>query len=242
MREAILYYALKYDGDYHKIAKAISLQAEWHPVIFHELYVTIVDDEYPNKLRRLQYAPWIIFYRGDLTLCDLPTCGVIGSRLTSGEGVTNCQRAVTLLQEKYVIVSGLAKGIDACSHHVAIHHKTIGVIGCGINIVYPKENEMIYQQMYKTQLVISEYPPNVKPYAFHFPWRNRILAALSDAILVVEAKKRSGTLLTVNEAISIGIPIYCIPQAYGNKDGEGCNLLISQGANIVVDEEDINEI
>lgn len=90
--------------------------------------------------------------------------------------------------------------------------------------------------------LISEYPKGSKPLAYHFPWRNRILAGLSDCLVVIEAKKRSGTLITVNEALALDIPIYCVPHDFMKKEGEGCNLLISQGANILVDEDDIRDI
>lgn len=90
--------------------------------------------------------------------------------------------------------------------------------------------------------MISEYPKGSKPLAYHFPWRNRILAGLSDCLVVIEAKKRSGTLITVNEALALDIPIYCVPHDFMKKEGEGCNLLISQGANILVDEDDIRDI
>ena len=93
--------------------------------------------------------------------------------------------------------------------------------------------------MKQRQLLLSEYPENVLPLAHHFPWRNRLIAALSEAVVVVQAKARSGTMLTVNEALALDIPVYCVPHSFLDERGRGCNLLISQGANILVDEKDI---
>ncbi len=139
-------------------------------------------------------------------------------------------------------MSGLARGIDGQAHRSALDQHTIAVIGCGLDVVYPKEHASLYAVMRKKQLIISEYPNGTKPYAYHFPWRNRIIAALSEAVIVVEARRRSGSLLTVNEALELDIPVYCVPHAYLDEAGTGCNLLISQGANILVDEDDLRLI
>lgn len=239
MREQILCYAIRYDGDYRKIEKAIQKDEAWEHIKYTGKYITIVDNEYPEKLRRLQYAPWILFYEGDITLLQEPGCGVVGSRDASAFGIKTCTHIVNILKERYVIISGLAKGIDAVAHQSAIQAKTIGVIGCGLQVTYPAANANLYKKMRKEHLILSEYPAYSRPYAYHFPWRNRLIAALSDALIVVEAKKRSGSLLSVNEALELDIPVYCVPHNFGDKDGEGCNLLISQGANILVEDEDI---
>lgn len=239
MRTQILCYALRYDGDYRKIEKAIQTNEEWEHIPYTGNYVTLADNEYPMKLRRLQYAPWIIFYEGDISLLQKAGCGVVGSRDASLYGIKTCTHIVHALKKRYVIISGLAKGIDAAAHFAALQAKTIGVIGCGLQITYPAENANLYKQMREHHLIISEYPAYSRPYAYHFPWRNRLIAALSDALIVVEAKKRSGSLLSVNEALELDIPVYCVPHNFGNKVGEGCNLLISQGANILVEDEDI---
>ncbi|MGX8851903.1 DNA-processing protein DprA [Amedibacillus sp. YH-ame10] len=239
MREAILYYAWKYDGDWKKIQRAMKNKEAWENVPYDGRYVTIVDEDYPKRLLDLEYAPWILFYEGDLSLCTKRSCGIVGSRIAEVKSMQYCTQVTNILKQKYVIVSGLAKGIDALAHKCALDASTIGVIGCGLQVIYPKENAQLYQCMRKHHLIISEYPPNSKPYAYHFPWRNRLIAALSDSIVVIEARKRSGTMLTVNEAISLDRAIYCVPHDFGSIDGVGCNLLISQGANILVDEEDI---
>lgn len=242
MREQILYYAIIYDGDWKKIARAIKQKEPWKTVKYDCAYVTIVDEEYPERLRRLQYAPWILFYEGDLALVNKHTCGIVGSRKASAFGYTICSHITNILKEKYVIVSGLAKGIDGCAHYHALDHKTIGVIGCGLDMHYPDDNASLYTEMKKRHLIVSEYPLSSPPYAYHFPWRNRIIAALSDAVVVVEATKRSGSMLTVNEALNLDVPVYCIPHAFHDHMGDGSNFLIAQGANILVDDEDIRMI
>lgn len=242
MKEQILYYAIKYGGEWKLIEKAIKANEEWKIINYDGNYVTIVDDQYPNKLRQLQNPPWIIFYSGDLSLCDKLGAGIVGSRMATAYGIQMCIHVVSILKNNGVIVSGLAKGIDACAHKTALDKETIGVIGCGLDVIYPLCNQALYDEMKRNHLVISEYPNGVKPLAFHFPWRNRIIAALSDALVVIEATRRSGSMLSVNEAIELDIPVYCIPHAFDKEQGTGCNLLISQGANILIDDEDIYNI
>ena len=92
--------------------------------------------------------------------------------------------------------------------------KTIGVLGCGINVIYPKENAFLFERIKKSGLIISEYPMHVKPLAYHFPWRNRLIAALSSNLVVIEATYKSGTMITVNECLELSVPIYCVPTAF----------------------------
>jgi ABC-type Fe3+ transport system substrate-binding protein len=120
--------------------------------------------------------------------------------------------------------------------------KTIGVLGCGINVIYPKENAYLYERMKKSGLILSEYPMHVKPLAYHFPWRNRLIAALSDNLVVIEATYKSGTMITVNECLELSVPIYCVPTAFQNVKYQGCNYLINNGANILVDINDVDDI
>lgn len=239
MREQILFYALKYQGEWQRITQAIANQEPWTRMSYEGAYVTIVDEEYPSCLRQLRYAPWILFYEGNPDLWNRKMVGIVGARDSDAYGMSMCAHVTKLLAPRYVIVSGLAKGIDACAHTAAFANSTIAVIGCGLDVIYPRENEALYQRIRKEHLLVSEYPKGTKPLAHHFPWRNRILAAFSKAIVVIQAKKRSGTLLTVNEALELDIPIYCIPHRFQDSYGEGCNLLISQGANILLDDEDI---
>ncbi|WP_295644256.1 DNA-processing protein DprA [uncultured Holdemanella sp.] len=239
-REAILWYAIQYDGDWKKIGNAIKAHENYSIITYPYAYFTIVDDEYPDAFKKLRYPPWIIFYQGDLGLLKEKGVGIVGARNCSLQALQNTDLIVKRLQSKYVIVSGLAKGIDARAHQNAI--RTIGVLGCGINVIYPKENTFLFERMKYTGLIISEYPMHVKPLAYHFPWRNRLIAALSYSLVVIEASYKSGTMITVNECLELSVPIYCVPTAFQDEKHQGCNYLISNGANILVDIKDVDDI
>lgn len=242
MNKAILYYAIKYNGDWTKIGQAIKNKEDYKEYVYPYPYVTIVDEEYPSCFKRLRYPPWILFYLGNLDLLNQKCVGVIGARACSKEALKNTETIVNAIKDKYCIVSGLAKGIDAKAHESALYNQTIGIIGCGINRIYPKENEYLYYYMSQHQLILSEYPANVAPLAKHFPWRNRLIAACIDALIIIEAKRRSGTMLTVNECLALSVPIYCVPTAFGNQEYPGCNDLISSGAMILCDVKDLEDI
>lgn len=241
-REQILCYALRYQGEWKRMQQAILKEEPWSIQHCAYAYITIVDKQYPCKLRKLQNPPWILFYQGDLSLCESLGVAIIGSRQASAYGISMCAYVTKKLMQRYVIISGLAKGIDGIAHKEALPQHTIAVIGCGLDIFYPKVNANLQQVLGKRQLLLSEYPPTTPPQAHHFPWRNRILAALSEAVIVIEAGMHSGTMLTVNEALLLDIPIYCIPHPFDVETGRGGNFLISQGANILVDEQDIRMI
>lgn len=239
-REAILWYSIKYDGDWTKIGNAIKLKENYSIIEYPYRYITIIDDDYPLSFRKLRYPPWIIYYEGNYELIKKKGIGIVGARECSQEALENTKKITLRLSHRYVIVSGLAKGIDAKAHENAL--ETIGILGCGIDTIYPKQNQNLFLKMRKEGLILSEYPMHVKPYAYHFPWRNRLIGALSDSLIVIEATAKSGTMLTVNECLELSKPIYCIPTAFGNKKYLGCNILIRNGANILVDECDIDDI
>lgn len=239
-REAILWYAIQYDGDWGKIGNAIKAHENYSIISYPYPYITIMDAMYPDAFKRLRYPPWILFYQGRIELLKEKSIGIVGARNCSLDALRNTDTIVQRLKSKYVIVSGLAKGIDARAHANAIY--TIGVLGCGIDVVYPKENASLYKKMKESGLILSEYPMHVKPLAYHFPWRNRLIAALSSSLVVIEATHKSGTMLTVNECLELSVPIYCVPTAFQNQKYPGCNDLIRNGANILVDERDIDEI
>lgn len=239
-REAILWYAIQYDGDWKKIGNAIKAHENYSIIAYPYPYLTIVDEMYPEAFKHLRYPPWIIFYQGNVCLLKEKGVGIVGARNCSVQALQNTDTIVQRLQSRYVIVSGLAKGIDARTHLNA--SKTIGVLGCGINVIYPKENTFLFERMKKSGLIISEYPMHVKPLAYHFPWRNRLIAALSSNLVVIEATYKSGTMITVNECLELSVPIYCVPTAFQDEKYQGCNYLISNGANILVDIKDIDDI
>ena len=144
MREQLLAYALRYEGSWPQIAAAIRNAEPWQPVSYDGRYVTITDADYPARFRQLRYPPWVIFYAGNSDLWKQAGIAVIGARSTSAQGRECCRDITSILKEKYVIISGLAKGIDAIAHKEALDARTVAVIGCGIDVVYPRENAALY--------------------------------------------------------------------------------------------------
>ena len=244
MREQLLAYVLKYQGEYAKIKKAIKNNEPWQPCKYEGNYITMLDEAYPRCFFQLDEPPYVLFYKGDLSLLEKPMLCVIGSRNMSKEGGEACDCLIRHCNSEFVILSGLAKGIDACAHAMALkyHRKSVAIIGCGINRIYPIENRMLYEQLSKGHLILSEYPDDAPPLAYHFPWRNRLLAALCSKLVVVEAKERSGTMITVTEALSLNKDIYVFPYRFNDAFGKGCNLLIQQGANLLISDEDIENL
>ncbi len=243
-REILAHYSWKYDGDWSKTAEALRTHEPVNRRYNCGNYITIYDEVYPDNLRALRYPPWVLFYRGDLSLLEKPGITVVGSRKLSAYGEWATERSAEILSEQYVLISGLAKGADGIVHRTAIamRGKTIGVIGCGMNVRYPRENEYLYRIMENEQLILSEYPDTTGVRKHHFPWRNRILAALGDGVIVTQAALKSGTMGTVGEALELGKEVWCVPYPYNEEAGKGCNLLISQGANILYEEEILKDL
>lgn len=243
LSKRIACYAYEVSGDWDKIAEKIKSNAKVKDYDINENYITIVDELYPNSLRELRFPPWILFYEGDISLLKKESISIVGSRNASSYGRDCTKKIVSILSTKYVLVSGLAKGIDAIVHENCLENgKTIGVLGCGLGIEYPSCNHALYEKMRKNHLLLSEYPCFVKPKKWYFPWRNRIIAALSKKCIVTQAKINSGTMLTVNESINLNKEVYCIPYPIDEIEGQGCNLLIQQGAQIIISIDYLSEM
>lgn len=209
-----------------------------------EDYITPADDIYPERLRQIYDAPAALFYRGDLNILkEKNVIGVVGSRNPTFYGKEMTRFLVSKVARDIVIVSGLAYGIDAAAHSAAIDSggKTIGVLGCGINICYPRDNYYLYDEMCKEQLVITEFPPDTKPLGLNFPLRNRIISGLSKGILVIEAREKSGTLITADAALDQGRDIYAVPGRATDELSKGTNRLIRNGALLVTSPEELLE-
>ncbi|MFP5111266.1 DNA-processing protein DprA [Bacillaceae bacterium C204] len=205
--------------------------------------ITILDKEYPPLLKEIYQPPWALFAKGDLSLLEKdPKLAVVGSRQATQYG-KNAIRLIFpgLIDKGVLIVSGLARGIDALAHESAIRNggKTIAVIAGGFYHIYPKENMNLALEMMKNQLVLSEYPPDTKPLRWHFPSRNRIISGLSKGTLIIEAKRKSGSLITANFAVNEGRDVFSLPGSIFNPYSIGANELIQQGAKLVTDAEDI---
>ena len=174
--------------------------------------ITYNDPEYPRRLKALDDCPLVLYYKG--TLHDLnctPSVGVVGTRRYSplGERITK-RIAYDLARSGFTIVSGLAKGIDSFSHKAALYNKTktVAVLGCGIDVIYPSENRELTLRMHEHGLVLTEFAPGTSPAAWNFPARNRIISALSDAVFVAECTLKSGTIITADHAFEHQIPVY----------------------------------
>ncbi|MEA5026283.1 MAG: DNA-processing protein DprA [Erysipelotrichaceae bacterium] len=241
-REQLLCYALRAQGDYRRIYQNIKEQKPYCAVDYHGAYLTIIDPEYPAAFLKLKYPPFVLFYHGNLCLLQRKAVAVIGSRNASDYGKDMTVKFVKELSRRYIIVSGMAKGIDRIAHETALENgSSIGVLGCGIDYIYPYENKMLYQAMKTDQLLISEYPANHKPFRHHFPFRNRLIAALGSSLIVTEAQMHSGTMLTVNEALELSHDVYAVPYPLSEQES-GCNYLIRQGANMITNMDDLQNI
>lgn len=250
MEDIILYFAVKYEGDFEKIFYAIMSKEEVDYSKVKEYkdsldceYSTIISKDYPLKLKQLKRPPFVVFYKGDLSLLNNKCISIIGSRKNTeyGEKITR-QIVKELIFNNINIISGLALGIDSIAHEESLNNsgKTIAVLGNGVNEYYPYRNIKLQNKIRSKGLLISEYPPNIKPSRINFPKRNRIIAALCDALLVIEANKRSGTMITVNEALNLGKDIMCVPNRVD--EDSGCNELIKNGAYLVENAFDVLEI
>lgn len=249
MNTILLYFSIKYKGDWDQIYAAINKKEKVDEQLMGELlskqenkYITILDDNYPVKLKTIYKPPFVLFYKGEISLLSNKnkTLAIIGSRKNTlyGKHVTE-NLTKDLVKEGIVVVSGLARGIDAIAHQTALNNngKTIAVLGNGINVNYPLENSLLKHELSDKGLIVSEYPDFIEAKKEHFPKRNRIIAGLSDAVLVTEANCKSGTMITVSRALEMGKDIFCVPNIIGCNSG--CNMLIKDGAKLVECAKDI---
>ena len=200
------------------------------------------DENYPEKLTHIYSRPQTLYVIGNEKLLNTKSIAIIGCRKASGYGLENAFKfGYELAKKDICIISGFARGVDTYSHKGAIYAKgkTIAVLGCGLDVVYPPENVELYKQILMNGgAIITEYPLGSKPEKYHFPARNRIISGLSDGVLVVEAKERSGTLITVDYALEQGKNVYAIPGNITSQNSYGTNELIKEGAIPVTKIED----
>lgn len=249
MEELIIYYSLKYEGDFKKIYEALLQKEEINERLKEELfkkikckYTTIFNDDYPESLKTIDCPPFVLYYYGDLSLLNKNTIGVVGMRKPSEYGIEVTKSIVTqLVQNDYTIVSGMVRGIDEIAHQECINKNghTIAVLGCGIEKCYSLKYQQLYEEIKKNHLLISECPYLTEPKQQMFPFRNRIIAGLSKSILVTETNEKGGTMDTVRYALEQGKEVFAIPSRVF--DNIGCNVLIQHGANLVLNIYDIIE-
>ncbi|MCR5794401.1 MAG: DNA-processing protein DprA [Solobacterium sp.] len=239
-REKLANLSYSFSGNWHQIRNALQKNEAVHDHRIREPYITIADKDYPESLRELRYPPFVLFYRGRKELLKERCVTVVGSRELCAYGERMTRLSADYLKENYVLVSGLAKGADSLVHSCALQGgRTIGVIGSGLATVYPRSSAHLYARMQEEGLILSEYPAYVPVRRHHFPWRNRILAALGEFIVVTQAGCKSGTMLTVNEALELGRDVFAFPYPFDADEGLGCNQLIAEGAMIMYDIEQL---
>lgn len=191
------------------------------------------DSLFPQKLKDIEDAPYVLFYKGNLDCLNSPSVGIIGTRKPSYYGKKMAKDIANAFSELGIcVVSGFAMGIDSYAHQAALQKKgkTIAVCGCGLNIEYPSSNQKLREDLIANAgLFLSEYSLDTPPVSYHFPFRNRIISALSDLVIFVEGSIKSGGMHTVNKAIEQGKPVYAVPGNIDNALSEGPNSLLASG-------------
>ena len=206
------------------------------------MYLSRNSDIFPILLKTIPDPPLGIFFIGMLPADDTNKIAIIGSRKCSEYGLMTARLlAKPLAQAGVVVVSGMARGVDSMAHRGALDGggKTIAVLGCGVDICYPSENAALRQEIIGNGCVMSEYPPGTRPLPAYFPARNRIISGLSHGVVVTEAGKKSGTLITVDQAMEQGREVLAVPGNISSKLSQGTNALIRDGAHPVADYTDV---
>lgn len=234
----------------HPLAKAIAA-ADWKKMAADEIQrcerqginvCTLADADYPILLKTVPYAPPVFYYRGTLHINDEQAIAVVGSRKPTSYGIASTRDLVTpLAQSGLTIVSGLAMGIDTVAHQSALQQgtRTIAVVAHGLDQVYPKVNRKLFERVIENGAVISEFRMGILPRPGHFPQRNRLISGLAKGVLVVEAGKTSGSLITARWAGEQNREIFAVPGAYQSPLSQGTHALIRDGAKLVTSADDI---
>ena len=208
-----------------------NLELEYRKEAIH--FLMYEDALYPKRLKEIYLPPVVLFYKGRLELFNRLSIGIVGARNHTPYSKEALEYLLpSILERKVSIISGLARGVDSLAHQLTLKLKgeTIAVIGNGINVTYPKENQSLYDAIGKKGLILSEYPLDSPPLKFHFPYRNRIIAGLSHGLCVIEAKMHSGSLITANVALSENRQVFALPGNITSEYSKGTNELITAGA------------
>ena len=221
----------------------INIEEKWHELISKNIRFTTIDsDDYPWRLRAYKDKPIWLYYKGQLPDAEEKIAGVVGARNCSNYGKTMAENIAEQLGNYSVsTISGLARGVDAAAHRGTLRTgaKTYAVLGCGVDVCYPRENIELYMHIQEQGGIMSEYVPGAEPLQWRFPLRNRIISMLADTVAVVEAKKNSGSLITTDYALQYGKEIFAVPGQVGVALSEGCNELIKNGAALLTEGADM---
>ena len=207
-------------------------------------FMSMLDVNYPNKLRRIASPPYALFYKGSLPDENKKSVAIVGARSCTAYGRQMAEVFSKELAEHGVqIISGMAMGIDAAGQKAALDTggTSFAVLGCGVDICYPREHFSLYQKLEEEGGILSEFPIGTEPLKQHFPARNRIISGLSDAVLVMEAKEKSGSLITADMALEQGKDVYALPGPLTSALSKGCHELIKQGAGILISPKELME-
>ncbi len=205
--------------------------------------VPLCDNRYPEYLKKIHDPPMALYYRGKLQNDEL-AIAVVGSRNATGYGLNMAENISHKLASRgFTVVSGMARGIDSYAHKGTLRAdgRTIAVLGCGLDTIYPSENYELSEKILEKGLIISQFPIGVPPLPINFPMRNRIISGLSLGVVVVEANEKSGSLITANIALDQGKEVFAVPGNANSKTSIGTNRLIKDGAKLVMDIDDILE-
>jgi DNA processing protein len=244
--------ALRHNGISPKMVKL--LKQKWNPAWIKQVkeglknkkieVITYFCDEYPLLLKEIAMPPWVLYIKGNAGLLRETSLAVVGTRRPTPYGLKVTKQLVReMVEAGFVIASGMANGIDGAAHRTALEHrgKTVAVLGCGADVVYPKNHRALYDEIVRTGTVVSESIPGTTPHPGLFPARNRIISGLSRGTLVIEAAERSGSLITADFSLEQGREVFAVPGPITSVQSRGTLQLIRQGAKCVVCGNDILE-
>jgi DNA processing protein len=206
--------------------------------------ITLKDDDYPKSLREIYDPPALLYVRGELRREDELAIAIVGSRRTTPYGRWITEKiGQDLARHGVTVVSGMARGIDSAAHKGALEGRgrTIAVLGCGVDVIYPSENRDLFYQIIEHGAILSEFPMGSPPEGGHFPRRNRIISGLSIGAVIVQASEESGSLITANYALEQGREVFAVPGNVGAEGSRGTNRLIKEGAKLIESSDDILE-
>ena len=225
--------------------KSGNLEEEYHSLGEKQIGLVLQEEEgFPQKLLEIPDPPYGLFYKGKLPEQKQPSVAVIGARECSEYGRFVAEELGRYLGSQGIqVISGMARGIDGISQQAALlaGGTSYGVLGCGVDICYPAQNRRLYEELLEKGGLLSTYAPGTKPLPQYFPPRNRIVSGLSDALIVIEARQKSGTLITVDMALEQGRDVYAVPGRLTDRLSDGCNHLLTQGAGVFLSPESFAE-
>ncbi len=231
----------KIENAIQKIKKEENILFESGKIFYADLiknginWTHLCKEDYPKKLKNIEDPPIILFYKGKLPDEKRPSVAIVGARECSAYGEKVAGIFARELSVKGVqIISGMARGIDGIAQRnsIKVNGSTFGILGFGVDVIYPKDNAGLFNDILENGGLISEFLPKTEPQKSFFPARNRIISGLSDIVLVVEARKKSGTYITVTQALEQGRDVYAVPGRITDLLSEGCNSLLANGAGI----------